>query len=154
LKIQVRDVVSYAGRDYVVEGVVTYDAGGGTWQLARAVDGDAVLWIEPQHEDTGDVHAGQHERLLVLREIRDLEMSVPPPSAIAYHDLTYVQRLATRVQIGLSGQVPDRASGSLMVWRYRAAGDLYLQLEEGAGRVAMLAGESVHRGMIEVLPGR
>ena len=26
--------------------------------------------------------------------------------------------------------------------------------EEGAGRVSMLAGESVHRGMIDVLPGR
>jgi hypothetical protein len=155
LKIHVRDAVSYAGRDYVVEGVVTYDAGGEAWQLARAVDGDSVLWIEPQHEDGV-------ARLLVLREIDDLaidleidlKMSVPPPTAIAYHDLTYVQRLATRVKIGVAGQVPERTSGSLMVWRYRAAGDLYLQLEEGMGRVAMLAGESVHSGMIEVLPGR
>jgi hypothetical protein len=65
-----------------------------------------------------------------------------------------VQRLATRVTVTIEGRVPERASGSVMVWRYRAAGDLYLQLEEGAGRVAMLAGESVHRGMIEVLPGR
>jgi hypothetical protein len=88
------------------------------------------------------------------REIRDLEMSVPPPSAIAYHDLTYVQRVATRATIALEGRVPERPSGSVMLWRYRAAGDLYLQLEEGAGRVAMLAGESVHHGMIEVLPGR
>jgi hypothetical protein len=50
--------------------------------------------------------------------------------------------------------VPERTSGSVMLWRYRAAGDLYLHFEEGAGRVAMLAGESVHPGMIEVLPGR
>jgi Domain of unknown function (DUF4178) len=147
MKIQVRDAVSYAGHDYLVEGVVTYESSADTWQLARAVDGEAVLWVEPQHEDADD-------RLLVLREIRDLEMAVPPPPAIAYHDLTYVQRLATRVRVALAGRVPDRASGSLMLWRYRAAGDLYLQLEEGAGRVAMLAGESVHRGMIEVLPGR
>ncbi|HVZ73936.1 MAG TPA: DUF4178 domain-containing protein [Polyangia bacterium] len=147
MKIQVRDAVSYAGRDYVVEGVVAYDAGGETWQLARAVDGDAVLWIEPLRHD-GD------ERLLVMREIRDLEMSVPPPSAISYHHLAYVQRLATRVTVAVSGKVPERASGSVMVWRYRAAGDLYIQIEEGAGRVSMLAGESVHKGMIEILPGR
>jgi hypothetical protein len=147
VKIQVNDAVSYAGRDYLVEGVVTYESGGDSWQLARAVDGETVLWIEPPHLDT-------EERLLVLREIRDLEISVPPPSAIAYHDLTYVQRLATRVGLAIEGRVPERSSGSVMVWRYRAAGDLYLQLEEGAGRVAMLAGESVHRGMIEVLPGR
>jgi hypothetical protein len=150
MKIQVRDAVSYAGRDYIVEGVLTYDAGGQggqSWQLARAVDGDAVIWVEPLRGDTDD-------RLLVLREIRDLEMSVPPPTAIAYHDLTYVQRLATRVNVTVLGQVPDRATGSVMLWRYRAAGDLFLQLEEGAGRVTMLAGESVHQGMIDILPGR
>jgi Domain of unknown function (DUF4178) len=147
MTIQLHDVVSYAGRDYIIEGVVAYGTGAESWQLARAVDGDAVLWIEPPHAETG-------ERLLVLREIRDLEMSVPPPAAIAYHELTYVQRLATRATIALEGRVPERSSGSAMLWRYRAAGDLYLQLEEGAGRVAMLAGESVHHGMIEVLPGR
>jgi len=147
MKIQVNDAVSHAGRDYLVEGVVTYDSGAETWQLARAVDGGSVLWIEPAHGDADG-------RLLVLREIRDLEMSVPPPSAIAYHELTYVQRLATRVTVSVEGRVPDRTGGSVMLWRYRAAGDLYLQLEEGAGRVAMLAGESVHPSMIEVLPGR
>ena len=147
MKIQVNDVVSYAGRDYIVEGLVSYESGGDSWQLARAVDGATVLWVEPPHLDTED-------RLLVLREIRDLEMSVPPPSAIAYHDLTYVQRLATRVSVSVEGRVPERTAGSVLLWRYRAAGDLYLQLEEGGGRVAMLAGESVHRGLIEVLPGR
>jgi len=146
MKIQARDAVSYAGRDYVVEGVVSYDAGGEQWQLARAVDGDVVLWVEPLRHESDD-------RLLVLREIRDLEMSVPPPTAISYHELAYVQRLATRVAVTVTGKVPERASGSVMVWRYRAAGDLYLQIEEGAGRVTMLAGESVHRGMIEILPG-
>jgi hypothetical protein len=147
MKIQVRDVVSYAGRDYVVEGVLNYDAGGEHWQLARAVDGDTVLWVEPLRNDTDD-------RLLVLREIRDLEMSVPPPSAISYHELAYVQRVATRVNVGVTGKVPDHASGSVMLWRYRAAGDLFLQIEEGSGRVSMLAGESVHHGMIEILPGK
>jgi hypothetical protein len=147
MKIQVRDAVSYAGRDYVVEGVVGYEAGGERWQLARAVDGDVVLWIEPLRHDGDD-------RLLVLREIRDLEMSVPPPAAISYHELAYVQRLATRVEVTVTGKVPERASGSIMLWRYRAAGDLYLQIEEGGGRVAMLAGESVHQGMIEILPSR
>jgi hypothetical protein len=148
MKLQVRDAVSYGGHDYLVEGVVSYQSGAASWQLARAVDGDAVLWVEPQRED------GRSDgRLLVLREVRDLEMAVPPPPAIAYHDLTYVQRFASRMRVALTGRVPERANGSLMVWRYRAAGDLYLQLEEAAGRIATLAGESVHRGMIEVLPG-
>jgi hypothetical protein len=139
IKIQVHDAVSYSGRDYVVEGVISYESGAESWQLARAVDGDVVLWIEPPHSEIGD-------RLLVLREIRDLEISPPPP--------TPPPPPPPPPPTGLEGRVPERSSGGVMLWRFRAAGDLYLQLEEGAGRVSMLAGESVHRGMIEVLPGR
>jgi Domain of unknown function (DUF4178) len=147
MKIQVRDVVSYAGRDYVVEGVITYHLAGRTWQLARAVDGDLALFIEPLREDVD-------ERMLLLREVLDLEMSVPPPESISYRDLTYVRRFSGRAAVEVVGQVPERSSGSVQIWRYRAAGDLFLQIEEGAGRVSMLAGESVHRGMIDILPGR
>jgi hypothetical protein len=59
-----------------------------------------------------------------------------------------------RATVEVSGQIPERISGSVQIWRYRAAGDLFLQIEEGGGRVSMLAGESVHRGMIDILPGR
>ena len=147
MRINPKDVVSYAGRDYLVEGTATYHLGGKTFLLARAVDGEIVFWIEAQRDESDD-------RLLVLREVRDLEIAVPPPESISYHDLIYVQRLSGRASIEIAGRVPDRTAGSADVWRYRAAGDLYLQIEEGSGRVFMLAGESVHRGMIDVLPGR
>ena len=149
MKIQVKDIISFAGRDYVVEGTATYHLAGKTSVLARAVDGDMVFWIESPRD--GEATS---DRLLVLREIRDLEIAVPPPESIAYHDLTYVQRLAGRATVDVAGDVPDCSAGATDVWRYRAAGDLYLQIEEGGGRVFMLAGESVHRGMIDVLPGR
>jgi hypothetical protein len=147
MRINPKDVVSFAGRDYIVEGTATYHLGGKTFALARAVDGELVFWIEAARDEADD-------RLLVLREIRDLEIAVPPPESISYHGLMYVQRMSGRANIDIAGRVPERSSGSADVWRYRAAGDLFLQIEEGGGRVFMLAGESVHRGMIDVLPGR
>jgi len=147
MRINPKDVISFAGRDYIVEGTATYHLGGKTFVLARAVDGEVVFWIEALRDEADD-------RLLVLREIRDLEIAVPPPESISYHELMYVQRLSGRASIEIAGRVPERASGSADVWRYRAAGDLFLQIEEGGGRVFMLAGESVHRGMIDVLPGK
>ena len=147
MRINPKDVVSFAGRDYIVEGTVNYHLGGTTFLLARAVDGEMVFWIEALRDESDD-------RLLVLREVRDLEITVPPPDSISYHDLTYVQRLSGRATVEIAGRVPERAPGSIDVWRYRAAGDLFIQIEEGGGRVFMLAGESVHRGMIDVLPGR
>jgi hypothetical protein len=147
MKIQVRDVVSFFGRDYLVEGVATYHVNGQRLQLARAVDGEAALWVEPLHDDSDD-------RLLVFKEVADLEMAIPPPQSIFYRDVTYLQRLSGKATVEITGAVPGRSSGSLQLWRFRAAGDLHLHIESGAGGVWTAAGESVHRGMIDILPGK
>ncbi len=150
MPIQIRDVLSFSGRDYVVEGTATYRVAGKVQVFARALDGEIVAWFESPLDGEGT----GAERLLVLHEIRDLDLTVPPPESISYHRLTYVQRLHARATIETSGNVPERNDGAVQLWRYRAAGDLMLQIEEGSGRVFMLAGESVHRGMIEHLPGK
>jgi hypothetical protein len=149
VSIHIRDVLSFHGRDYLVEGTVLYRLGGKTSQLVRAVDGSTVVWVE-----TPDDGAVAPDRLMVLREIRDLDLEVPPPECIDYHRQSYVQRLAARASIEIDGVVPEHTTGPLQVWRYRAAGDLYLQIEDGSGRVFMMAGEAVPRGIIEHLPGR
>jgi Domain of unknown function (DUF4178) len=147
MKIHVRDVVSFFGRDYLVEGIVGYHVNGKRFQLARAVDGDAVLWVEPLREDADD-------RLLVFKEVRDLEMAIPPPASILYGQGTYLQRLAGKATIEVAGSVPDRSAGTVQVWRYHAAGDLVLHIESGPSGTWTAAGESVHRGMIDILPGK
>ncbi len=147
MKIHVRDVVSFFGRDYLVEGVVGYHVNGKRFQLARAVDGDAVLWVEPLRDD-GD------ERLMVFKEIRDLEMAIPPPATILYNTATYLQRLTGKATVEVSGTLPDRSAGAVQLWRYHAAGDLALHIESGPSGLWTAAGESVHRGMIDILPGK
>ena len=150
MPIQIRDVLSFSGRDYVVEGTASYRLAGRVQVFARAVDGEVVAWIESPL----DGESAAAERLLVLHEVRDLDLTVPPPESVVYHRLSYVQRLHARAVIETAGSVPERNDGSVQLWRYRAAGDLTLQIEEGGGRVFMMAGESVHRGMIEHLPGK
>jgi hypothetical protein len=148
--IQIRDVLSFSGRDYVVEGTATYRLAGRAQVFARAVDGEVVAWFESPL----DGESATSERLLVLHEVRDLDLTCPPPASVVYHRLSYVERLNARAVIETAGNVPERSDGPVQVWRYRAAGDLTLQIEEGGGRVFMMAGESVHRGMIEHLPGK
>jgi len=151
MKIQVRDVVSYLGRDYLIEGLLTYHVNGKRFQLARAVDGKDILWIEPPRDAADD-------RLLVLKEIHDLEMAIPPPETILYRGQTYLQRLGGKTTVEVAGAVPDRAPGTIQMWRHRAAGDVFLQIDAGIGaggsETWAAAGESVHRGMIEILPGK
>lgn len=147
MALKPRDVVSYAGRDYVVEGVVTYKLSGKSHPLARAVDGEAVLWIEPLLDDLDD-------RLLVLSEVKDLDIGTPPPQSISYRKSAFVPRWSGQANVEISGQVPGQAAGTREVWRYRAAGDVFLQIEARGGNTVVLYGESVHKGMIDVLPGR
>jgi hypothetical protein len=146
--IHIRDVLSFSGRDYLVEGTVAYLLAAKRSLMARAVDGQTTVWVEfPDPEG-----AAAPDRLLVLREVRDLDLAMPPPESIDYHQLSYVRRLAARAVIEVDGVVPDHTTGAAQVWRYRAAGDRYLQIEEGNGGVFMMAGESVPRGMIDHLP--
>jgi hypothetical protein len=154
MKIQLHDVLSLCGRDYVIEGMIFYEIAGRTSLVARAADGEGVVWIEWPGQGAGAAAAPATDRLLVLRQIRDLDLSAPPPANIDYQGVSYVQRLTGRATLEVSGAVPERAAGSAQLWRYRTAGDRVLQIEEDHGRLFMLAGQSVHRGMIDLLPGR
>lgn len=141
-----KDVISYLGRDYVVGGVVVYKLGGKAYTLARAVDGDVVLWVEPLMDEMDD-------RMLVLTEVRDLDIGTPPPQSISYRQSVFVPRWTGRANVELIGQVPDQTGGPREVWRYRAAGDVFLQIEARPSGTVVLHGESVNKGMIDVLPG-
>jgi len=147
LKIRQRDVLSYLGRDYLVEGVLTYGLGGKVYTLARAVDGEVVLWVQPLADDMDD-------RLLILTQVHDLDIMTPPPHSIVYRKSTFVPRFSGKATLEIAGQAPGHAAGLIDVWRYRAAGDLFLQIESAPSGLFVLHGESIHKGMIDVLPGR
>ncbi len=146
MKVQLRDIVSYQGRDFIVEAILTYKIGGRSLPLVRLVDGQQVAWMEPLLDDMDD-------RVLWLTEVSDLDTATPPPATIAYQGKSYVPRLSGAATVAVDGRAPGRSNGNCEVWRYRAAGDVFLQIERWPDRVVALAGESVHKGMIDVLPG-
>jgi hypothetical protein len=145
MKLRLRDIVSYQGKDFVVEGILTYRLGGKIYRLARLVDGETVRWVEPLADDLDD-------RVLLLEEVTGLGVGAPPPSTVSYQGRSYLPRLSGPAVVEVAGKVPDRVAGSCELWRFRAAGDLYLQIERWPDRTVTLHGESVHRDMIEVLP--
>jgi hypothetical protein len=145
MKLRLRDIVSYQGRDFVVEGLLTYHVGGTSHRLARLVDGENVRWLEPLTDDLDD-------RTLLFQEITGLDVGTPPPDTIMYLGHTYLPRLSGQATVETAGRAPERAGTTCEFWRYRAAGDRYLQIERWSDRTITLAGDSVHKDMIEVLP--
>jgi hypothetical protein len=145
MKLRLRDIVSYQGKDFLVEGLLTYRLGGKAYRLGRLVDGATVRWLEPLTDDTDD-------RVLLFEEVTGLHIGAPPPATVSYQGRSYLPRLSGQATVEVAGQVPDRIAGTCELWRYRAAGDLYLQIERWPDRMVTLHGESVHKDMIEVLP--
>lgn len=151
MDFRVRDIVSYQGHDYVVEGLLSYRLQGKAYPLARAVEGAGatarVLFIEPLLGEGDD-------RVLVLREVADFETGAPPPAVISYESRSYVPRSSGTYTVDVAGAVPGRAPSVVEVWRYRAAGDYYVQVERWGDKTVVLAGESVHGSMLEVFPAK
>jgi hypothetical protein len=145
MKLRLRDILSYQGRDYVVEGLLTYRLGGKVYRLARVVDADTVLWVEPLADDADD-------RLLILQEVPGLDLQTPPPSTISHLGKSFLPKLSGAATVEVAGKVPDRLAGACEVWRYRAAGDVFLQIERWSDRTVTLTGESVHKDMVDILP--
>ena len=115
--------------------------------LAHLVDGERVLWMEPL---VGELD----ERVLFLEEVRDLDMTTPPPANILYKGRTYLRVLAGQALVETSGQTPGRVSGTCEVWRYRAAGDTFIQIEAWPDGQVVLAGPSADQGMLQILPAK
>ncbi len=149
MKLRLRDVITHQGRDWTVQGILTYRLDAQTLRLVRVVDGsrgtEEVRWVEPLTSDMDD-------RILLLAEVTDLRIGAPPPPTISYQGGSYLPRLSGRASITVEGDVGGRAGGVCELWRYRAAGDVFIQVEKWSDRVVVLAGESVHKDMIELFP--
>lgn len=147
MKLHLKDIVSYAGTDYLVEGLLIYHVGRRKRVLARLVNGERTLWMEPVSDDL-------HERVLFLEEVHDFDMTTPPPANILFKGRTYLRVLAGRAEVATSGKTPGRVSGTCEVWRYRAAGDTFIQIEAWPAGPVVLAGPSAHQGMLQILPAK
>jgi len=87
MELHLRDVVSYTGADYLVEGLISYRLGKRKRVLARLVDGERVLWMDPLPDEID-------ERVLFLEEVHDLDMTAPPPANILFKGRTYLRVFA------------------------------------------------------------
>lgn len=149
VKLHVGDTVAYRTVDYRVDGVIDYVLGERTLRLvAMSVPtsssaGTRVCFVEP---------VVVADRVLVLCEIERLDIGAPPPATIYHGGESYLLKLSGEAVVSIAGRVDGREPGPCKLWRFRAAGDQYLQIEEWPDGLRMLAGTAIHKGMLEVRP--
>jgi hypothetical protein len=145
VNLHLHDIIGYQGIDHVVEAIVDYALADRVLRLVHMIGPGRARFLEPPTSDMAD-------RLLIMSEIDNLDITTPPPATIYHRGESYLVRVSGAAKVSVAGTVPNRRSGTCTLWRYHAAGDQFLQIEQWPDGVRMLAGASVHKGMLEVRP--
>jgi len=145
MKLNLGDRVGYQGIDHQVEAILTYALADRVLCLARMVGPGQVRQVRFLEQSV----TGADDRVLVLTEIQGLDITTPPPVTIYHHGESYLLKISGVAQVTAAGSGP---AGLCTLWRYRAAGGQFLQIEQWPDKVRMLAGASVHLDMLEIRP--
>lgn len=160
--VRAGDIVVYEGRDFLVEGSISYDEDGHRWSAARLIDNRDVKWIIVGLERIGPPVV----RLVTLDT--ELEVSGYPPEVLHAGGVRYKLDRRGTATCKFAGDVgnlaisdrakkgPGAAANTVercRWWLYSAAGDDTLILEQWGDEFRALRGTRVADGLLELIPG-
>ena len=141
MKLHRNDRVGYQGIDYRIDDILAYALADRSFHLARLETVGQVRYLELPASDADG-------RVLVLAEIMGLDITAPPPATIYHRGESYLLKISGVATVTTA----DGDARTCTLWRYRAAGDQFLQIEQWPQEVRMFAGASVHLDMLEIRP--
>ena len=152
--LRVGDVVSYSGREYLVEGAIHYDEAGHRWVAGRLVDVDAEKWLLVGMERAG-------ADTVRLAEVADLDVSGYPPETMVVDSTRYNLEKRGTATAKATGQTDVLGGSGLSSesvqrcrwWRYEGTGGKCLVIEQWGDAFRSLRGETIRISDLEMLPG-
>ncbi len=151
------DVLTMDARDYLVEGVISYDEDGHRWAAARVVDGSDAKWMVVGIERVGA------SLVRMMTQDTETEMSGYPPEAIVVGTIRYALDKRGTATCKLNGDIgamggmkEQRPAGHVercRWWLYNAAGDDTLIVEQWGGEYRVLRGTKISGETIDLIPG-
>ncbi len=155
--LRVGDVLMMDGKDFLVEGVVSYDEDGHRWKAARLVDASDVQWMIVGLERAGT------SAVRLMHVDSDTEIAGYPPEALVIGTVRYSLDKRGTATCKLAGDVgqlaggkgshPESAVERCRWWLYNAAGDDTLVLEQWGADFRVLRGRKVSPDTIDLIPG-
>ncbi|PKK92285.1 MAG: hypothetical protein CVV64_02400 [Candidatus Wallbacteria bacterium HGW-Wallbacteria-1] len=119
--IQVGDVVSYDGTDYMVKGRVVFEDGGARWYSYKLVDGDDELWLGA--DDDGMIWMG------IFRDIK-LHVEEPVGRQIEYEGSVFELEEKGRARATISGETGKKTGFRMKYWDFCDDDDRMISLEQ------------------------
>ncbi|MCE9574816.1 MAG: DUF4178 domain-containing protein [Deltaproteobacteria bacterium] len=155
-EMRVGDIVTIDGKDFVSEGVVSYDEDGHRWVGARLVDDNDIRWCVVGLERSGAMS------IRMMTQDDTAEMSGYPPEALVLGDVRYtLDKRGTATckldgDLGTLGRQGGKLAGTVercRWWLYNAAGDDTAVVEQWGSDYRVLRGKKVGAGTIELMVG-
>lgn len=151
--VRPNDVVQHAGRDYLVEGVVSYDEDGHTWRGARLADGGLERWLMIGLE------RGSAMTVRMLDLAAGVELGGYPPDTLEVSGTPYKlsgRGTATATFLGDLEGLPSPTGGEggsarCRWWKYAAAGEKTLIVEQWGELYRTLKGDTVRADAVDLL---
>ena len=151
---RVDDIVQHGGRDWLVEGVIDYDEDGHRWRVARTVDTPEERWFVVGLERTGPTTVRS------LTRAKGLALTGYPPESIELEGVAYALAQRGTATTNLSGQFGEHpmAKGAVRNlssrcrwWRYKAAGEKTLLVEQWGDAYFALTGDLLKLEDVDLL---
>jgi hypothetical protein len=157
-ELRVGDVVTIDGKDFLSEGVISYDEDGHRWTGARVVDGADVRWIVVGLERMGTA------TVRLATEDSGHEIAGYPPEALVLGEQRYTldkRGTATCKLDGDVGTLAAREKGKQLAgtvercrwWLYSAPGDDTAVVEQWGSDFRILRGKKVGADTIDLMQG-
>ncbi|MEO8700650.1 MAG: DUF4178 domain-containing protein [Kofleriaceae bacterium] len=155
--LRVDDVLTMDGRDFICEGMISYDEDGHRWKGSRVVDGTDVQWL------VIGLERASSSSTRLLKQDDSTPITGYPPEAIVVGEVRYVldKRGAATCSLfgdigGLGALKKGRPEGHVercRWWLYSAPGDDTLLVEQWGSDYRVLRGKKIVDGTIELIPG-
>jgi hypothetical protein len=145
MTIQVNDIVSHFGTDYLVENTLIYDDDGDEWFVHRLVDGDDVVWLSVEQDDSIEVG--------LYRDI-DLGIGAPPGKEVRHEGVRYAQEEWGKAAVTRRTADGAKKLGTCTYFEYEGPGGEMLSITQwGEGEFEASIGTRVRPVELEILPG-
>ena len=155
--LRVDDVLTMDGKDFLCEGLISYDEDGHRWIGGRVVDGKDVQWLLVGI----DRAAASSTRLLTQDDTTAI--AGYPPEALVIGDVRYVLDKRGAATCKLYGDLgplgalkkdrPEAHVERCRWWLYSAPGDDTLLVEQFGADYRVLRGKKIGDGVLELIPG-
>ena len=155
--LRVDDVLTLDGKDFLCEGLVSYDEDGHRWIGGRVVDGSDIKWL------LVGIDRASSSSTRLLAQDDAMPITGYPPEALVIGEVRYVldkRGTATCQLFGDLGSLgslkKDRPEGHVercRWWLYSAPGDDTLLVEQWGADYRLLRGKKVGDGTVELIPG-